>query len=306
MNSISRRSFLELSAKLCAVMGLGAGAIARIAEAAEELASGNAPVLWLQGQSCSGCSVSLLDADAIGPAQLLTRYINLTFHQTLSAATGHQAVVTVNKIIAAGGYILVVEGAVPARMPEACVFGGERFGEQLARAAKAARAVVTVGTCASFGGIPGAENNPTGAISAAQHLKNQGVGTPAILVPGCPCHPDWLLGTLTHVLKLGVPPLDALGRPQAFFSRLMHDQCPRFADYERERFAKTFGEEGCLFKLGCLGAITHTDCAMRHWNGGVNSCIRAGAPCTGCGSEQFAAKADLPFITKKRAALNHA
>ena len=81
---------------------------------AEELASGNAPVLWLQGQSCSGCSVSLLDADAIAPAHLITRYINLSFHQTLSATTGTQAVETVNKIIAAGGYILVVEGAVPA------------------------------------------------------------------------------------------------------------------------------------------------------------------------------------------------
>jgi hydrogenase small subunit len=302
MNSLSRRSFLEMSARLCALMGLGAGAIPRLAEAAEELASGNAPLLWLQGQSCSGCSVSLLDADAISPVQLLTHYVNLGFHQTLSATSGHQAVDTVNRIIAAGGYILAVEGAVPAGMPRACVFGGEPFGEQLIRAAKAAKAVLAIGSCAAFGGIPGAENNPTGAISAAQYLKNHDVSTPAILIPGCPCHPDWLLGTVTHVLKLGIPPLDAMGRPKAFFSRLMHDQCPRFADYERENFAKTFGEEGCLFKLGCLGAITHTDCALRHWNGGINSCIRAGAPCTGCGSEQFAAKASLPFITKKRAA----
>jgi len=302
MNNLNRRSFLELSAKLCAVMGLGAGAIPRLAEAAEELASGNAPVLWLQGQSCSGCSISLLDAEAISPVQLITRYINLSFHQTLSATTGQQAVETVNKIISAGGYILIVEGAVPAGMPKACLFGGEPFGAQLVRAAKAAKAVLAVGTCAAFGGVPGAENNPTGAVSAAQFLKAQGVTTPIVLIPGCPCHPDWLLGTVTHVLKLGIPPLDALGRPQAFFSRLVHDQCPRFADYERERFAKTFGEDGCLFKLGCLGPITHTDCSVRPWNSGVNSCIRAGAPCIGCGGEQFAARADMPFITKKRAA----
>ena len=187
-------------------------------------------------------------------------------------------------------------------MPKACMFGNEPFGTQLIRAAKAAKAVLAVGACATFGGVPWAENNPTGAVSAAQYLKDHGVGTPTILIPGCPCHPDWLLGTLTHVLKLGIPPLDALGRPKAFFSRLMHDQCARFADYEREKFAKTFGEEGCLFKLGCLGPITHTDCALRNWNSGVNSCIRAGAPCIGCGGEQFAAKADMPFITKRRAA----
>jgi hydrogenase small subunit len=301
MNTLTRRHFLELSSKLCAVMGLGAGAIPKMAEAAAALASGNAPVLWLQGQCCSGCSVSLLDAESIRPVQLLTRYINLSFHQNLSAATGGQAVETVNKIIAAGGYILIVEGAVPAGMPKACLCGGETFGDQLARAAKAANAIIALGTCAAFGGIPAAENNPTGAVSVPQYLKAQGVKTPIILTPGCPSHPDWLLGTVTHVLKRGIPPLDALGRPKAFYSRLLHDQCPRFADYEREKFAKTFGEEGCLFKLGCLGPITHTDCSTRQWNGGVNTCVRAGAPCIGCGSEQFAAKANLPFLTKKRA-----
>jgi hydrogenase small subunit len=306
MNNLSRRSFLELSAKLCAVMGLGASAIPRLAEAAEQLAAGNAPVLWLQGQSCSGCSISLLDAEAISPVQLITRYINLSFHQTLSATTGEQAVETVNKIIAAGGYILIAEGAVPAGMPKACSFGGEPYGEQLVRAAKSAKAVIAIGTCAAFGGIPAAENNPTGAVSVPQFLKDNGVGTPAILTPGCPCHPDWLLGTVTYVLKLGIPPLDKLGRPKAFYGRLIHDQCARFADYEREHFARTFGDEGCLFKLGCLGPITHTDCSVRPWNGGVNSCIRAGAPCIGCGGEQFAAKANLPFITKKRAAQNEA
>jgi len=302
MNTLNRRSFLELSTKLCAVMGLAASAIPRLAEAAEELASGNAPVLWLQGQSCSGCSISLLDAEAISPVQLITRYINLSFHQTLSTTTGQQAVETVNKIISAGGYILIVEGAVPAGMPKACTFGGEAFGEQLIRAAQKAKAVIAVGSCAAFGGIPGAENNPTGAVSVPQYLKDQHISTPTILTPGCPCHPDWLLGTVTYLLKLGMPPLDELGRPKAFYSRLVHDQCPRFADYERERFARTFGDEGCLFKLGCLGPITHTDCSVRPWNSGVNSCIRAGAPCIGCGGEQFAARAGMAFITKKRAA----
>jgi hydrogenase small subunit len=298
---ISRRSFLELGAKLSVMMSLGAAAIPRLAEAVEELAAGRAPVLWLQGQSCSGCSISLLDAEAIGPARLITQYISLTFHQTLSAATGHQAVETVNKVIAAGDYILLVEGAVPAGMPRACMFGEETFVAQLARAARGAKAVVAVGSCAAFGGVPGAESNPTGAVNVAKYLVEQAIAKPVIRVPGCPCHPDWLLGVLTHTLAYGIPPLDDLGRPKMFFSRLMHDQCPRFADYERENFAATFGEDGCLFKLGCLGPVTHSDCALRQWNGGTNSCIRAGAPCIGCSSEQFAAKTSLAFTTKHRA-----
>ena len=120
MDAISRRSFLQLSARLSMVMGLGASAIPRVAEALEELSQGLAPVLWLQGQCCSGCSISLLDSEAVSPAKLLTHYISLGFHQTLSAATGQQAVDVVNKIVSQGGYILIAEGAIPAKMPLAC------------------------------------------------------------------------------------------------------------------------------------------------------------------------------------------
>jgi hydrogenase small subunit len=302
MDAINRRSFLQLSARLSVLMGLGATAIPRIAEALEDLSQGLAPVLWLQGQSCSGCSVSLLDSEAVAPVKLLTRYISLGFHQTLSAATGGQAVAVVNKIISQGGYILIVEGAVPAQMPLACTFGGEPFAEQLARAARSAKVVLTVGTCSSYGGVPAAENNPTGAVNVPAFLKSRGLNPAVIRLPGCPVHPDWLVGTVVHALKFGLPPMDGLGRPLAYFSKSMHEQCPLFNDYERGHFARTFGEDGCLFKLGCAGPITNTDCNIRGWNGGVNSCIRAGAPCIGCGGENFAAKAAFPFITKGRAA----
>lgn len=302
MDAISRRSFLKNSARLSVLLGLGASAIPRVAEALEELSQGLAPVLWLQGQCCSGCSVSLLDSEAITPYKLLTRYISLGFHQTLSAATGNQAVEAVNKIVSQGGYILIVEGSVPDKMPLACMFGEEPFAEQLARAARNAKVVLTVGSCSSYGGVPAAENNPTGAIAVPAFLKNRQITTPIIRVPGCPIHPDWLVGTVVHALKFGVPPMDGLGRPLAYFSKSMHEQCPRFNHYELQNFAKTFGEEGCLFKLGCAGPITYTDCNIRSWNGGVNSCIRAGAPCIGCGGESFCAKASYPLITKDRAA----
>ncbi len=301
MQPLSRRSFLQLSTRLTALMGLSASAVPRVVEALEDLARGNAPVLWLQGQSCSGCSVSTLNAESLSPVALLTQYICLQFHQTLSSATGQMALDTVNKAIDQKGYLLVVEGAVPAKMPRACTIGDEPFAEQLTRAARNAKAIVAVGTCASFGGIPAAENNPTGAVSVPAFLTSKGVNVPTIRIPGCPLNPDWLVGTLVHVLKFGLPQLDALGRPKLYFSRILHDQCPRFADYERERFAQAFGEEGCLFKLGCLGPITRTDCNLRHFNGGTNSCIRAGAPCIGCGGEEFATKANVPFFTRDRA-----
>jgi hypothetical protein len=73
--------------------------------------------------------------------------------------------------------------------------------------------------------------------------------------------------TLVHLLAYGMPALDSIGRPTQFFSRTVHEQCPRFRDYELEIFAKNFGDPGCLFKLGCLGPNTHADCTLRGWNG---------------------------------------
>jgi hydrogenase small subunit len=302
MDAINRRSFLKLSSRLSVILGLGASAIPRVAEALEELASGLAPVLWLQGQCCSGCSVSLLDSEAVKPVKLLTNYISLNFHQTLSAVTGTQAVDLVNHVIERGNYFLIVEGSVPAKMPTACLFGAEPFAEQLTRAARNAKAIIAAGTCATYGGIPAAENNPTGAVDVPTFLKAQSITPTIVRLPGCPIHPDWLVGTIVHLLKFGPPPLDGLGRPLAYFGRSMHEQCPRFNDYERQHFARTFGDDGCFFRLGCAGPITFTDCNLRGWNGGVNSCIRAGAPCIGCGGANFAAKAAYPFITKLRAA----
>ena len=298
MEPMNRRSFVTLSLRLAAIMGLGAHAAPAMAEALERIVRGRAPALWLQGQCCSGCSVSLLNSEPLGPDQLLTRYLALAFHQTLSGATGHQAVETVNRAIDKGGYLLIAEGSVPAGMPRACMFGEETFPEQLSRAARAAKAVVAVGTCATAGGIPGAEGNVTGALSVPAFLDREGIKVPRICIPGCPAHPDWIVGTLAHVLQFGLPPLDELGRPKTFFSRLIHDQCPRFADYERENFAAKFGDDGCMFRLGCAGPLTHADCNLRQWNGGTSTCIKAGAPCVGCAWEGFATKRDFPFYLK--------
>ncbi len=298
---IPRRAFLNYSVRLAALWGLGASAAPALAEALAQLAQGTARVLWLQGQSCSGCSVALLNSQPLTPAQLLTRCFSLAFHQTLSSATGQQAVGAVKQVIAHGGYFLAVEGSVPLGMPTACIFGEEPFAPQLARAARNAKAILAVGTCAAFGGIPAAPGNPTGAASLPAFLAKEGITTPLIALPGCPTHPDWIVGTLAHVLKYGLPELDEHHQPRAFYARLVHDQCPRFADYERERFAKAFGEEGCLFKLGCAGPITHADCPTRLWNSGTNFCINAGAPCVGCASKEFAARVDYSFYLKNAA-----
>jgi hydrogenase small subunit len=301
MNPLTRRAFLNLSARLAAAMGLGARAVPALAEALAKIGSGTAPLLWLQGQSCSGCSISLLNSEPLTPLGLITQYISLGFHPTLSASTGEAAVSMVNALIEKGGYLLAIEGAVPAGMPAACEFGAEPFTALVARAASNAKAVIAVGTCAAYGGVPAAPGNVTDAVSVVSFLQAKGIGIPLIALPGCPAHPDWIVGTLAHVLKFGLPELDEERRPRAFYTRLVHDQCPRFADYEREHFAAAFGEEGCLFRLGCAGPLTKADCSLRQWNSRTNFCVKAGAPCVGCASRQFAARIDNPMYLKSAA-----
>lgn len=300
MKAITRRDFLKYGAALAGLFGLETAAGGTLAEALEQLAQGAAPVLWLQGQSCTGCSVSFLNTEQPDIAEVLTRYVSLVAHSTLSSATGGQFMEIVHRAVANGGYYLVAEGAVPAGMPRACMIAHEPYTELLAKAARNSRAVIAIGTCAAAGGIPAAEDNPTGAISVPDFFKKAGVSKPTILLPGCPCHPDWLVGTLAHLLRFGLPPLDSLGRPLAFYSKLLHDICPRFADYERERYARAFGDEGCLFQLGCLGPVTHADCTRRDWNG-VNTCIDAGAPCIGCARPEFVLKKDFSLYRKNPA-----
>ncbi|MEM3018350.1 MAG: iron hydrogenase, partial [Candidatus Bathyarchaeia archaeon] len=95
---------------------------------------------------------------------------------------------------------------------------------------------------------------------------------------------------VASILMNGLPrpsDLDEVGRPKAFFSQTIHENCPRRAYYDERKFAKKFGDPGCLYELGCRGPITHADCPLRLWNGRVNWCVGCGSTCIGCTSEGF-------------------
>ena len=119
MRKINRREFISAAGKIAAAMGLSSAAIPKIAKAMQELSSGRAPVVWLQGQSCSGCSISFLNSVAPSPVSVLTEYVSLLFHPTVSTATGHKAVDIIDAARQRGGMLLVVEGSLPTEMPEA-------------------------------------------------------------------------------------------------------------------------------------------------------------------------------------------
>ena len=136
MVAFSRREFLKLSAKFTALLGLSESFIPEVTDALERLSSGNPPVLWLSAQACSGCSVSLLNTENPGADELLTKYLSLLFHPTISTATGSTGIDIIHQTIKVGDFFLVVEGSVPLGMPEACVLGGKPISETISAAAK--------------------------------------------------------------------------------------------------------------------------------------------------------------------------
>jgi hydrogenase small subunit len=301
MSQYSRREVLKLGALLAAGLGLDPTYSAIFADGLQKISTGQAKVLWLQGMSCSGCSVSFLNSNDPGPADILTSMISLVYHSTISAAQGADAMKVIDQVTADKDFILVLEGSVPAGMPEACMMGGRTLESVLLPALRNAKAIVAVGTCAAFGGIPAAEGNQTGSVGLKTFMEKKGISVQDRLVncPSCPVHPESVWGTLAYVVSKGYPKVNPkLLTPLMFYEHSVHDECPRYHYWEKEVFAKHFGEEGCLFKLGCLGPLSHTRCPRRQWNGGVNWCIRAAAPCVSCTSENFARKKDFPFYRK--------
>ena len=161
--------------------------------------------------------------------------------------------------------------------------------ERLKEIGKGAAAIIAVGTCASCGGIPKANPNPTGAVSVSDIIKDK----PIVNIPGCPPIPVVMTGVLAHYLTFGnLPELDAKGRPKAFFGETIHDRCYRRPFYDQGKFAKTFDDEGarrgwCLFELGCKGPVTYNACATAKWNGGTSWPVESGHGCLGCSEPDF-------------------
>ena len=256
------------------------------------------PVIWLQGAGCTGCSVSVLNSVSPRIQNLILdetvpgHRLNLLFHATIMAGEGEPVIEVLQDTEKnrKGGYILVVEGAIPTA--EGGIYGsiGEKDGKHLTiqqcveDLGKNAMATIALGTCATFGGIPSAKPNPTQCKGVKELFDEKGIKTPVVNIPGCPMHPDWFVGTVAAVMISGIGALevDDLHRPKLFYGTLIHENCPRRADFDKGKFAEKLGEPGCLYKVGCKGHYTYADCPLRQWNNGVNWCIKAGSPCLGC------------------------
>jgi hydrogenase small subunit len=302
---LSRRDFLKLSAGSTASIGL---LFIGVRWPEELHASENAsvvaevPVIWLQGGSCAGCSVSVLNSlspkiqDVLVSQVIPGQHVSLRFHPNIMAAAGDLAMTAIEDAAKKkGGYLLVVEGTVPTKDGGVyCEVGEENghgipFVELVAELGGDAMAVIALGTCATYGGIPAAAPNPTGSKGVKEIFTEQGIGTPVINVSGCPPHPDWFIGTVVSILIGGLASVevDSDGRPLAFYGKLIHDNCPRRGHFDAGQFSQKYSDPYCMYQLGCKGPVTHADCPIRLWNSGTNWCVGANSLCIGCAEPGF-------------------
>lgn len=283
---IKRRDFMKLCATAAAAFSLPAGFRRDIAYATEQ-AMKKPPVIWLEGQDCAGCSESLFASLNPSVEEIVLSMISLRYHELIMAGSGTVAEQAREETIKEGGYIMVVEGSIPKADDRFCVVSGKSFREIVLETAQNAGVVIGAGSCAFYGaGIVGPTPSEGGGV--AEFVKNK----PVINLPTCPVKPSRLVSTIMYYLTTGkIPPLDKYQRPLAFYSDLLHDNCPRRGQFEKGNFLTDWNDpqqrEYCLLLKGCKGPKTYTDCAQVWWNEGAGFCINAGAPCAGCTQPEF-------------------
>jgi len=255
---------------------------------------------WLN--ICGGCEVSILD---IGEP-LLDILPKLEFV--------HMPVLMDHKYFGQTG-----EGT-ELTIPEAdigIVSGGVRNEKEkhvLEEMRKKVKTLISLGSCASFGGIPAMANMYTLdalydkvyrdsvttdlADTPAENLPPlldrvyalDEVVTVDAYIPGCPPNPDMIADALTALLE---------GKPFELPERSVCDDCPvkrekkagegeikrplealQFAQGEPWENTRCFMEQGYL----CLGPVTRSGCSRVYEEGGpkVPRCVQGYMPCRGC------------------------
>jgi hydrogenase small subunit len=285
---VSRREFLKFCAIVGGTLALPPSFVPRIARAVE--AASKPTLVWLEYQDCAGCSESLLRAARPTVAEIVLDVLSVDYHETIMAASGSGSEKSLEEAIAPGGHLVAVEGSIPlADDGIYCTIGGKSALELLREATQGAAAVIAVGNCACFGGIPAAAPNPTNARGVRDVLPD----TPVVNIPGCPLNVDNLTATVVYFLTFGeLPATDHLGRPLFGFGERIHDHCERRGHFDAGEFVEEWGDEGhrqgwCLYKMGCKGPVTFHNCPEQRWNEGVSWPVGAGHGCIGCSEPAF-------------------
>ncbi len=276
-----------------------------------DLADGLGKVPTLTGSGVESDGMTTID-------DVLLDVLDVKYLSTIMATAGEAADDVIRSRMGGGGTwasgggvrarVLILEGSIPNLDGRYCEISDRASGGAALDIGTAidglkddADLMISVGNCAAYGGIPAAKSErrslaaTTKSETDAQGLSDYTGGSydgKIVNVPGCPIHPDWLLGTVAR-FALGVAlNVDTYGRPAAYFGSTNHGgRCPGYQAYCDGQFADFPGQspdEGgrvytldmpscasdisklntaydiplCLNALGCRGYSTGADCAF--------------------------------------------
>ena len=288
---ISRRMFLSFCGMMAATLALPLTERKRIATALA--AAPRLPVVWLEFQDCTGDTESFLRSSNPTVASILLELISLNYHETLMVPSGAFAHRSLEETVAThpGGYVAIVEGAIPTGLNGAyCTIGGRTALSIAEQVLGSAMATIAVGACATDGGWVGSLPNPTSAVGVRTAVP--GVANYRAL-PGCPMNVVNLTAVLTYYLTYGRwPEADDAGRPHFAYADEIHENCERKQHYDAKRFVLAWGDQGhrhgwCLFKMGCRGPETDHNCPEVKWNDATSWPVGSGHGCIGCAAPRF-------------------
>ncbi|MGI8408875.1 MAG: hydrogenase expression protein HypE [Pyrinomonadaceae bacterium] len=306
VGNVGRRTTEELVADICASQGktqLSLGPLEKVY------------VFWLAGMSCDGCTVSVSGATEPALEDLLTGSIPgiplvVLHHTVLTLESGDHFITSLEKAVEGkldAPYVIAYEGSIAdERLTAGCepfsssgslpLWAGSEVRQRIStaewvkRLAPGAAAVIAVGTCATWGGIPAAYGNVTGSMSVMDFLGKDyrnTTGLSVINIPGCAPIGDNFTDAVQAILLflqgLGpLPEFDGLGRPVWQFAETVHQHCVRAGYYEEGTFAKEFGDKECLVEIGCWGPVVQCNITEKGAVGHMGGCMNAGGPCIGC------------------------
>jgi len=311
---ISRREFIKRCRDVSILM-CGSTLLTRsLAHGFLHLVKNPPALAFIHAQNCMGCTTSMMYGNDYDFVEFLSHVGRLEVHPSLSFSQGREYLDHLHTTVNDGEYILIVEGSIPSTPPEACYLGDSPLYHVLADYLAKARLVISSGSCASHGGIPASGFSRTGAMSVSEYMEEKQISVPHVRIPGCPAHPDHLMGSIAYVAATGkLPPLkESTNYPLEYYGELIHNRCSRHQKFSQDIFVEDFDthKHACLLKKGCRGPITASDCPTRHWNKRTNVCIESNTPCIGCMHPEWPFKSalyldtseveDLPWSQMKR------
>jgi len=285
-------------------------------------------VPWLStGLGCDGCSIAVLGAMKPSVEDVVLGTLPVPklelIHPALALEAGEEFMDEFRKCESGeySPYVLVLEGSVAnEKIAEKnggwwSALGVEKgkvvtTSDWLKRLAPKAAAVIAIGTCATYGGIPAAVGNPTGAMGILDFLGKDfksALGLPIVCVPGCAPIGDNFMEVVAYLLLqlsgLAAPiPLDEEHRPTWLFGQTVHEGCDRAGYYEEGDFGKEYGTHKCLVKIGCWGPVVKCNVPKRGYINGIGGCPNVGGICIGCTMPGFPDKF-APFFAEPAGAL---